>query len=189
MKTMTLQVWEHILTQTIEQSIKPLVVAIDGDAASGKTTFSACYKDSPFVWVIPMDHFYLPFDQRTDDIGGHMDYDKLIHAILIPHRQHKEMHYGWYDPHASQIKKNFILPYKPIIILEGAYSCHPKLRSWIDLSSMFTITPELQKKRIIFRSDTNTYDKYNDVWIPKEKHYQTQTKLDQYVDYHIYITE
>ncbi len=175
--------------QTIEQSIKPFVIAIDGDAASGKTTFSDSYKDNPLVWVIPMDHFYLPFDQRSDDVGGHMDYDKLIQGILLPHQQQKLMHYSWYDPHASQINKDFILPYRPIIILEGAYSCHPKLRSWIDLSCMFTITPALQKKRIIIRSDTNTYDKFKDVWIPKEKQYQTETKLDQYVNYHIYINE
>ncbi|RJX24635.1 MAG: hypothetical protein C4537_06155 [Acholeplasma sp.] len=185
----TLIEWKHILNELIKQNETPYVIAIDGDAASGKTTFSQQFANNPLIWIVSMDHFYLPLDQRMDAVGGHMDYDKLIQGVFIPHSHHQSMHYTWYDPHTTKIIQDIHLAYRPIIILEGAYSCHPKLRQWITLSAMFTINDELQRTRIIQRSNQVTYDKFHDIWIPKEKNYQKQTKLDQYVNYHIHVKE
>lgn len=187
--SISLDQWEQKILDVINQAKDPFVIAIDGDAASGKTTCANRFKDDPQIWVISMDHFYLPFDQRVDEVGGHIDYEKLINSILIPHEKRETMHYHWYDPHTSCVINEYDLTYRPIILLEGAYSCHPKLRPWIHLSALFMIDKDLQKNRIIHRSNLSTYETFRDVWIPKEKDYQQKTNLDHYVNDHVQITE
>lgn len=171
---------------TIIKHIKPYhIIGIDGDAASGKTTFAKPYeKDS---LVVHMDHFYLPFDKRKDMPGGMIDFDKLINDVIIPFKMKQPIKYTWYDPHKDVVKEVISLDYKPTLIIEGAYSLHPIVSSYIDLSVLFKIEKSLQKKRIINRSSIKTYEAFKEKWIPLEQAYQSKTEIESRIDYKILI--
>ena len=69
-----------------------------------------------------------------------------------------------------------ILPAKdvypaPLIIVEGAYSMHPELQEFYDLSLFLDIDPELQKIRINKRNSKEMAERFFGEWIPLEHKY------------------
>jgi uridine kinase len=159
-----------------------VVVAIDGDAASGKTTLSALMAKRYQATVIHTDHFYIPFDQRTESPAGHMNIKKIIHEVLIPHALGKETHYEWYDPHLSKVREIIQMPNTPLLILEGSYAMHPDLLPYIHYKIFLSISEDLQQKRILSRSNPETLEKFKSIWIPKEKLYQHAFSIPAFAD-------
>lgn len=161
------------------------MIAIDGDAASGKTTFANKLED--IAMLIHMDHFYKPICEQSNGIAGNIDFNKLINQVIIPFKEKQKVEYAWYDPHQDRIIKVFSIAYKPLLILEGAYSCHPLIAELIDLKICMKMDLGLQKKRIIKRSSFKVYEAFINKWILKELKYQEETKLLDRVDYIVHI--
>ena len=70
------------------QKEAPLVIAIDGRCAAGKTTLAARLKDERNCNVIHMDHFFLQQEQRTEkrlkEPGGNVDYERFVKEVILP---------------------------------------------------------------------------------------------------------
>jgi len=165
------QVFNH-LDGILKEDNEGLVVAIDGDAASGKTTLSQLLKERYHGTVIHTDHFYLPFDQRTDIVAGHMNIKKILHEVLIPHALGKDTHYEWFDPHINRVRSTIYEPYQKLLILEGSYSMHPDLQPYIDVKIVLSVSADIQHSRILARSSEEVLAKFISTWIPQEKKYQ-----------------
>lgn len=161
-----------ILDDQLSLNQHHFVIAIDGDAASGKTTLSTLLANRYHGTLIHTDQFYLPFDKRNDYPAGHMNIKKIIHEVLIPHALRKETHYEWYDPHLNKIREIIQKPFTPLLILEGSYALHPDILPYLDYKIMMSISTELQEKRILSRSNPEVLEKFKTMWIPKEKAYQ-----------------
>lgn len=159
-----------------------IVIAIDGDAASGKTTLALELAHHYPATVIHTDHFYLPFDKRTESPAGHMNIKKIIHEVLIPHALCKEVHYEWFDPHQGKVREIIQLPHTPILILEGSYALHPDLLPYIHHKIFLSIGEALQQQRILARSNPEVLEKFINIWIPKEKLYQQSYSIPAYAD-------
>ena len=57
--------------QALPQDRQPLIVALDGRCASGKTTLAALLQQQTGCSVVHMDHFFLRPEQRTRErLGG-----------------------------------------------------------------------------------------------------------------------
>ena len=71
----------------------PLVVAIDGRCASGKSTLAAKLQQGLHCPVFSLDDFFLRPQQRTPQRlaqpGGNVDYERFRQEVLLPWREGK----------------------------------------------------------------------------------------------------
>ena len=94
---------EEKLRQQVRQD-KPLLVAIDGRCASGKSTLAKDLQKQLDCNVIHMDDFYLQPHQRTTkrlrEPGGNVDYERFETEVLQPMLTGEAFSYRPYDAHA-----------------------------------------------------------------------------------------
>ena len=58
-----------------------------------------------------------------------------------------------------------------LVVTEGAYSMHPELAPYYDLSVFLDISPELQRERILRRNTPEKAEQFFRRWIPMERAY------------------
>lgn len=163
----------------------PFLVAIDGRCASGKTTLAGKLRSALECNVVHMDDFYLPFAKRTEERmaqpGGNMDFDRLLFEVLLPLKSGTNASYRPYDCHEDRFLPTQKLDAAVPTIIEGSYSCHPKLRENYDLCVFVDISPDTQKIRLMER-DPSTFEAFQTVWVPREEHYFTACQVRSHCD-------
>ena len=117
-----------------------------------------------------MDDFYLPFEKRVLQPGGHMDYERLKESILIPLNQHQDISYQKFDCRLQTYHNPQNICYQPYNIIEGSYSLHPKLESYYTDQLVLKISEEVQKQRI-YQRNPERYNDFINQWIPLENNY------------------
>ncbi len=151
------------------------VVAIEGSAASGKTTLSGMLEDIYNCTVLHTDDFFLRPEQRTPErlreIGGNMDRERFLSEALEPLRQGKELSYRKFDCSTQQLMPSEVISPKKLTVIEGSYSMHPSLAKFYDLSVFLEISPEKQRERILTRNSPHFATRFFEEWIPKENTY------------------
>ena len=75
-----------------------------------------------------------------------------------------------YDCHNDQYLASKKCDSNLITIVEGSYSCHPKLREFYELCIFMDISKELQIERLKVRSPIKL-DDFKNIWIPREERY------------------
>lgn len=152
-----------------------LIIAIEGGAASGKTTLSAKLKGIYDCNVFHTDDFFLQADQRTKERsempGENMDWERLLTEVLEPLREERNIIYRTFDCHRFALAEPVNVPFKRINIVEGVYSMHPQLAHFYDLSVFLNISPARQAERIMQRNTTEFQKKFFTCWIPMENAY------------------
>lgn len=167
---------EEITTQ-IQVMLKEkafAVVAIDGRCAAGKTTLAARLQEKLDCNVIHADEFFLRPRQRTADRlatpGGNVDYERLFKEVMLPLKENRDFAYRPYDCKMGSLKEPIQVNAQKITIIEGSYSCHPKLWDYYDLRIFMTIEECLQKERIKERNKEMA-EVFFQKWIPLEETY------------------
>ena len=167
---------EEIITQ-IQAILKKkefIIVAIDGRCASGKTTLAAQLKERLDCNVIHADEFFLRPHQRTEERlatpGGNVDYERLLEEVMLPLKANRDFAYRPYDCKTGNLKEPVWVNARKITIIEGSYSCHPKLWEQYDLRIFLTIAEKLQKERIRNRNKEMA-EVFLQKWIPLEETY------------------
>lgn len=162
-----------------------VVVAIDGKCGSGKTTLAEELKNKFDLSVVHMDDFYLPFQKRSknwmNEIGGHMDFDRLIESVLVPYKNHKETDYISYDCHNDKYLQKIDIDLDKPLVIEGAYSCYPKIVSFVDYKIYIDIDDDRQYERLKNRN-AKAVDKFLSMWIPFENKYFDTFKIKENAD-------
>ena len=160
-------------------------VAIDGYCTSGKTTLSEFLSQRYNCNVFHMDDFFLRQEQRTNDrlneIGGNIDYERFNTEVLIPLKNENDFSYKPYDCHNGSFKKTVNVISKRLNIIEGSYSMHPYFTCNYDLRIFLNISPELQKIRILKRNKSLHQNFFNK-WIPMENQYFKEYNISQNSD-------
>jgi uridine kinase len=87
----------------------------------------------------------------------------------------KAVYYRRYDCKAQSIGPAVEIAPKALNIVEGAYSMHPALADYYDLSVFLRISPELQHNRIEQRNDPAVQERFFHTWIPLENRYFSAT--------------
>lgn len=171
----------------------PVKLAIDGGSASGKTTLSEMLNTLYDCTVFHMDDFFLRPEQRTAEryaeVGGNVDRERFLEEVLIPLRKNEPINYRKFDCSALTLSPPTLVIPKKLTIIEGAYSMHPELADYYDLSVFLDVSPELQRTRIAKRNSPQTAQQFYNKWIPLEKTYFSKMQVKERSDMSVLIRE
>lgn len=163
-----------IIESTLKQK-ESVTIAFDGRCASGKTTAAKCFFECFDCNIFHMDDYFLPFAKRTEErlgtLGGNVDRERFFEEVLLPISLKKDVVYRPFNCKLQSLSEEKKVKYKPINIIEGAYSCHPHLFDYYDLHVFFDISHEEQIKRISLRNGNDALKMFIERWIPYEEKY------------------
>lgn len=166
---------------------KPLLVAIDGRCASGKTTLAMALQAHYGCNVIHMDHFFLRPEQRTEARlcmpGENVDHERFQEEVLIPLQKGESFCYRPFHCGSQSLTEPILVSQNPLIIIEGSYACHKNLRELYDLRLFLSVDPDEQMRRIKLRNGSEQAAVFKSKWIPLEEQYFSTFKVEQHVDY------
>jgi len=159
----------------LENSKKePLLVAIDGKCASGKTTLSYYLQEQYDCNIFHMDDFFLRIEQRTperlQEVGGNVDYERFKEQVLNPLLKKSKIDYRKFSCKTGKLAEEAtcMLP-KRLNVIEGSYSMHPYFGDVYDLHIFTEVDGQTQLANIVKRNGDAT--RFQEEWIPKENAY------------------
>ena len=165
--------------------MKPIIIAIDGRCASGKTTLAKAISEQIDCNVIHMDDFFLRPEQRTANRlatpGENIDHERFLVEVLIPLSKGLPVTYHPFDCHKMGFGEEILLSPKKINIVEGSYSYHPSLRDYYAYTFFLTISLEEQMKRIIDREGVEKAKIFKEKWIPLEEEYFKTLEVTEWI--------
>lgn len=151
------------------------IIAIEGNAASGKSTLADLLSEVYDCNIIRMDHFFLPAAKRNAErmceIGGNVDYERFCEEVAGRILKDNEFSYRIFDCGIMDFNGNVKVNPLKMTVVEGAYSMHPKFGDIYDLKVFLTADFETQKSRILNRNGAEALEKFISQWIPKENEY------------------
>ena len=161
--------------QHLQGAPAPLLIALDGRCAAGKTTLANRLAEQYGWGVIHLDDFFLQPAQRTSqrlaEPGGNLDRERLISEVLLPLTRHRPGVYRVFDCRTmgfAAVPRP--LPAAPVVLLEASYACHPDLRPLCGLHVFLTVDPGEQLRRLTARNPARLQD-FRTRWIPMEEQY------------------
>jgi hypothetical protein len=151
------------------------VVAIDGRAASGKTTAARRLAEITGAGVVHMDDFFLPPELRTTERfsqpGGNVHYERFLTEI-VPHlRSPQPFSYRRFDCSKMDYGELCHVKSAEWHIVEGSYSEHPSLGDYMDIRVFMNIDSKNQMERIRKRNGDKAAELFASRWIPLEETY------------------
>ncbi len=156
-----------------------VIASIEGGSASGKTTLGGLLKEIYGCTVFHMDDFFLRPEQRTPErfaeAGGNVDWERFLSEVLKPLSRGETVRYRRFDCSSMSLAEAERISPEKLVIVEGAYSMHPKLAAYYDFAVFLDITPKLQRERILHRNSAEKAQRFFDEWIPLERVYFEET--------------
>lgn len=151
-----------------------IIIAIDGSCTSGKTTLAGKLAELYDCNVFHMDDFFLRPQQRTAErfaeVGGNVDYERFMEEVLIPLKAGNCFSYRPFDCSTFTLAAPVAVTPKKLNIVEGTYSHHPYFGDAYDLRILLTVTPQIQRQRILQRP-AFLHKRFFEEWIPMENRY------------------
>lgn len=164
-----------------------LVLAIEGRAASGKSTLAMELSKVTKYPIIKMDHFFLPKSlqkpKRLKESGGNIHYERFIEEVLVNLKEDQPFSYTIYDCQVGGPNGMEAVPVMPWRIVEGVYSQHPKFGDYADVKVFVDVSPEEQMRRIRIRNGVQMARKFREEWIPMEEVYFHVNRHEKNADY------
>ena len=164
----------HALDDGIEGT-RPLLIALDGRAAAGKTTLATRLAPVLHAYVLHMDDYFLRPAQRTPARlsvpGGNVDRERFLSEALLPLSRGEAFDCRAFDCQTGAYKPSVHVPPQRVCIVEGSYSCHPALAPYYDLRVFLTVAPDEQLRRIRARNGEERAAVFAARWIPLEEAY------------------
>lgn len=174
------------LSARMQDAPVPLITAVDGRCAAGKTTLAARLGQALGAPVFHMDDFYLPFAHRTPQRlaqpGGHMDGERLEAEVLRPAAEGKEVIYRPYDAHTDNWSAEKIIAPQKIYIVEGTYCLLPALDGYYGYKIFLTLDEHAQRTRLLAREGEEKLQMFLSRWIPAEEKYFSACSVRQRAD-------
>ena len=151
------------------------IIAIDGRAASGKTTLAEDLSKITGGGIVHMDDFFLPpalrTPERLGEAGGNIHYERFSEEILPRLRSSAEFSYNIFDCSGMKLSGKRTVAASPIRIVEGSYSLHPHFGDYADIKVFSDISQESQAERILRRNGVEMAEMFRRRWIPMEETY------------------
>jgi len=166
-----------------ENDKDPVVVAIDGKCAGGKTTLGY-YLQSVFDCnLFHMDDFFLQNYQRTEERlsepGGNVDYERFRAEVLDPILLKQPVNYRTFNCSLRKIDNEYVVTPKRLNIVEGSYSQHPYFGNSYDLRVFLDISTRDQIDNIRKRNGSEKLKLFLKKWIPMENKYFEYFKIKE----------
>lgn len=168
---------ETEITRLLQSKEDPVLIMIDGRCGGGKSTLAKILHEKFDSNLFCMDDFFLRPEQRTqersEEIGGNVDYERFREEVLLPLLSKQEVRYRPFDCRTMSFheeKERTILP-KHLNIIEGSYSHHTFFSDAKALRIFVTIEPEQQIERLRKREGDLRLRQFQNRWIPLEEAY------------------
>ena len=162
-----------------------VLAAIDGRCGSGKSTLAALLAARWDCTLVHADDFFLRPEQRTPQRlaqpGGNFDRERFEAEVLAPLREGRDALYRPYDCHAGRLKEPVAAPFRPVVLAEGSYTCHPDLWPCYDLHVFVTAPLEVRLARLARRPGVDL-EAFRTRWIPLEEAYFASQRLPERCD-------
>ena len=154
---------------------RPLIIAVDGRAASGKSTLAEQLSELLGADVIHMDDFFLPTELRSEERltepGGNVHYERFCEEVL-PYLNSPEMFsYRIFDCSRMDYNGERAIRNTQFRIVEGSYSHHLRFGKYADLFVFSDVDEEEQLRRIRLRNGEEKAQMFAMKWIPMEERY------------------
>ena len=154
---------------------QPCVIAIDGRAASGKSTMAYQLSKILDAAVIEMDDFFLPPELRTPERyaqpGGNVHYERFQEEVLPFISAPECFSYRIFDCGKMDYNGKCQVGNGRFRIVEGSYSCHPLFGRYASLTVFMDVEPGEQMRRISLRNGEAMAEMFRKKWIPLEEKY------------------
>lgn len=168
-----------------------VIIALDGKAASGKSTAAYLLSLIFDASVIHMDDFFLPPEKRTRERylepGGNVHYERFRDEVARYIKKKEDFSFRRFDCSIMDYGAKVEIEAKPLMIVEGAYSQHIEFRSMYDLKVFFDVDDAVQRELIYQRDGAEMLEMFENVWIPLEnkyfEHSEIKDKSDIVVEY------
>ncbi|MGM0216760.1 uridine kinase family protein [Enterococcus sp. AZ109] len=174
----------RLIDERLKQK-QPLIVAIDGRCAAGKTTLAKKLQEHYHCALIAMDDFFLQPQQRTKERlaqpGGNIDHERFLQEVLTPLQEKQEASYQPYDCQSQSFLPTINVQKAALYLIEGSYACHPSLIAAYDLKLFLTTTPEKQLSRLEKRNPQKL-TQFQERWIPLEERYFSAYPVEEAAD-------
>lgn len=181
-----IKVLEALAKSKNNDSDKAFVIAIDGRAASGKSTLAGRLSSLIGADVIHMDDFFLPIElrckERLCEAGGNIHYERFSEEVLPFVSSRNPFEYGAFDCGQMRICSKRSVGAGSIRIVEGSYSHHPNFKDYADLRVFCTVSPDEQMRRILERNGERWAEIFKEKWIPMEEKYFAAFSLESKAD-------
>ena len=161
--------------KTYLQENKPCIIAIDGRAASGKTTIAKHLQIVLDADVIHMDDFFVPLELRSEERfknpGENIHHERFVEEVLPFIAEQKEFAYRIFDCSKMSYNGTREIGNKTFRIVEGSYSCHPVFGEYADITVFSDVSVNEQIERIRKRNGEEMLKMFQTRWIPMEEEY------------------
>ncbi len=168
------------IRELAEGRSEPLLVALDGRSAAGKSTLAAQVAPLVKACVIDGDDFYSGGTAATWDAMSAAE--KVDHCIdwrrqrpvleLLARGETASWHpYDWERDDGSLAPQLITCDPAPVVILDGAYSARPELADLLDLRVLLDAPADLRKARLIQREGEGYREEWNARWDDAEEWY------------------
>lgn len=165
---------------------QPCVIAIDGRAASGKSTMAQMLSRILDASVIRMDDFFLPPDLRTPSRyaqpGGNVHYERFREEVLPYISVPECFSYRIFNCGKMDYDGNCQVESIQFRIVEGSYSCHPLFGRYASLTVCLDVEPQEQMRRISLRNGEAIAEMFRKKWIPLEEAYFEKYRIGEEAD-------
>lgn len=163
------------------------VAALDGMAAAGKTTAAAQLCRLFDGSCVHMDDFFLPAalrtPQRLAQPGGNVHYERFALQVAPFLSSGREFSYEVFDCSRMAINGTRTVRAAPLVLVEGAYSLHPFFSHGLyDVRSYYSVSPQLQRTRILARNGRAGFQRFASIWIPMENAYARAYHIQETCD-------
>ena len=151
------------------------LITMDGPCASGKTTAARKLAEALRGFVIHTDDFVIPHAQKTAERlaipGGNCDAERLLREVILPWKSGRPVRYRRYDCRAKRLRDWETAEAGKVLILEGSYCNLPVIREHADVRIFVDTPPEIREERLKARESPESYQRFQDMWIPLENAY------------------
>ena len=162
------------------------VIAMDGRAASGKSTKAELLSAVLGAPVVHMDDFFLPPALRTAERlaqpGGNVDYERFAQEVIPYLASDAPFTYRVFDCSVMDFGGLREIPASPLRIVEGSYAHHPALGDYADLQVFSTVDENEQMARILRRNGEKMTQMFRTRWIPMEEAYFSHFSIREKAD-------
>ncbi len=169
-----------------ETESRPLLFAIDGRCAAGKTSLAALIREKTGCQIFHMDDFFLRPGQRTlsrlSRPGENVDWERFRQEVLLPLTRGGSFQYRPYDCKTGTLASPVSAGENSLHVIEGAYSCHPALWDFYHLRVFLTLDGDTQRKRLLCREEESGFVAFMERWIPLEEYYFSTLRVAERCD-------
>jgi uridine kinase len=139
----------------------PLVVAVDGHSAAGKSTFSQRLAERVDAALVSGDDFYrvMPASKRTmlgpaDGADLYYDWERMRDEALRPLHEGRDARYRPYDWESNSLMNRTVsITPQPVVIVDGLFVSRPELDCFNDRTVLVMADPEVRLRRQLDRAD------------------------------------